>query len=44
MNNSEFWKQFRTKEEVLHDKQYERHQAGDCINDDDCEFCKEENV
>jgi hypothetical protein len=41
--NDEFWKQFRTKEEILRDKQYERHQSGDCTNDDKCESCDNES-
>jgi len=43
MDSPEFWKQFRTPEEVLSDEQYERHQAGDCINFDTCKFCDEED-
>ena len=42
IDNSEFWKQFRTKEEILNDLKYEQHQRGECIELDNCELCDNE--
>jgi hypothetical protein len=40
--SDEYWKQFRTKEEILNDLKYEQHQRGECIELDNCEFCNNE--
>jgi hypothetical protein len=40
-NNDNFWTQFRTKDEVLRDWQYERHIKLNCV--DNCPFCEDEN-